>query len=194
MNKGKTEEIELKILESCARATENAANMNRKLAKDSGEDNWGEYEATFVAMLYHELVQSGIDYWRISLENKPRTKDEKYEDKKIDLWVEAGNELTYMIEAKLISYREKSKGLRRMNSMNGVKGDLDKLNGIIKNRSSIKGIAIGAYTGRSNVSLQQIKDKIEKDTKSYLSEKVKLIVSTPKERDFVSVVNWKGDS
>jgi hypothetical protein len=185
MNKGTTEEIELKILDSCAKATGKAANMNRKLAKDSGEDNWSEYEATFVAMLYHELVQSGIDYWRISLENRPDTNDEKYKDKKIDLWVEADDDLTYMIEAKLISYREKSKGLRRMNSMGGVKGDLDKLKGIIKNRPSMKGVAIGAYTGRSNVSLQQIKDKVEKDTKSYLSDKVKLIVSIPKECDFV---------
>ena len=186
MNKGKAEEIELKILDSCARATEKAANMNRKLAKYYGEDNWGEYEATFVAMLYHELVLSGIDQWRISLENNPDTKDENYKDKKIDLWVEApSDKLTYMIEAKLISYREKSKGLRHMNSMNGVKGDLDKLTGIIRNRSSIKGIVVGAYTGESNVSLQQIKDEVKKDTKKYLSNKLKMIVSTPEECDFV---------
>ena len=186
MNKGKAEEIELKILDSCARATMKSANMNRKLAKYYGEDNWGEYEATFVAMLYHELLLSGIDQWRLSLENNPDSKDERYKDKKIDLWVEApGDKLTYMIEAKLISYREKSKGLRHMNSMNGVKGDLNKLSGIIKNQSSIKGIVVGPYTGESNVSLQQIKDKVKKDTKTYLSNKLKLMVSTPKECDFL---------
>jgi hypothetical protein len=69
--------------------------------------------------------------------------------------------------------------------MNGVKGDLNKLSGIIKNQSSIKGIVVGAYTGESNVGLQQIKDKVKKDTKTYLSNKLKLIVSTPKECDFV---------
>ena len=186
MNKGKEDEIELKILDSFARATEKAANMNRKLAKYYGEDNWGEYEATFVAMLYHELLLSGIDQWRISLENSPETKDDKYEDKKIDLWVEApGDKLTYMIELKLISYREKSKGLRHMNSMNGVRGDLDKLAGIVKNGSSTKGIVVAAYTGESKVSLQQIKDKVNKDTKKYLSNKLKLIVSTSKECDFI---------
>lgn len=186
MNKGKAEEIELKILESCAKATEKAANMNRKLAKYYGEDNWGEYEATFVAMLYHELVLSGIDQWRISLENNPDTKDERYKGKKIDLWVEApGDKLTYMIEAKLIYYREKSKGLRHMNSKSGVEGDLDKLTGIIINQPSTKGIVVAAYTGESKVSLQQIKDGVKKDTKKYLSNKLNLIVSTPKECDFV---------
>ena len=140
----------------------------------------------FVAMLYHELLLSDIDQWRLSLENNPDIKDERYKDKKIDLWVEApGDKLTYMIEVKLISYREKSKGLRHMNSMNGVKGDLNKLSGIIKNQSSIKGIVVGAYTGESNVRLQQIKNEVKKDTKTYLSNKIKLIVSTPKECDFV---------
>lgn len=186
MSKGKECEIELKILDSCARATKKSVNRNRKLAKYYSEDNCGEYEATFVAMLYHELVLSGIDKWRISLENNPDTKDENYKDKKIDLWVEAPDDkLTYMIEAKLISYGEKSKGLRHMNSMNGVKGDLDKLTGIIRNRSSIKGIAVGAYTGESNVTLQQIKDEVKKDRKKYLSDKLKFIASTSKECDFI---------
>ena len=186
MNKGKEDEIERKILDSCAKATRKSANMNRKLAKYYGEDNWGEYEATHVPMLYHELVLSGVDQWRISLENNPDTKDERYKDKKIDLWVEApGDKLTYMIEAKLIYYREKSKGLRHMNSMNGVKGYLDKLAGIVENGPTTKGIVVAAYTGESKVSLQQIKDKVNKDTKKYLSNKLKLIVSTSKECDFI---------
>ncbi len=185
MNKLKAGKTELKILESCARATNKSACMNVKEAKEIGDESWSEFEATFVALLYHELIESGVDYWRISLENKPNTDNEKHKDKKIDLWVETDEDITYMIEVKLIIYKEKSEGLRRMNSMAGVRGDLDKLKEIIKNNPSVKGIVIGAYTGKAEVKLKEIIEKIDEDTKSYLSENLKLIVSTSKECKFL---------
>jgi beta-xylosidase len=44
-------------------------NKKNEESTEEEEEEWSEYEATYKAMLYHELITQGIDFKRISLEN-----------------------------------------------------------------------------------------------------------------------------
>ncbi|MEM0134962.1 MAG: hypothetical protein QXU18_07020 [Thermoplasmatales archaeon] len=162
---------------ACSEVSKKIKKVNEKL-KDKGE--WQEHEATFTAMLYHELIVQGIDYSKLSLENQPDTNSKNSKGKKIDLWFEEyqGDKLdiTYAHEIKLIGVRKVRGGefgLRFMNSKAGVYGDLIKLDKYLEDEKDEVGIAIAAYTGKDEISPEKIISLLGHKTSRYTGEKPK---------------------
>ena len=65
----------LKIIRKAAEEADRKKNaMNEITAKDKKMEEWVEYEATYKAMLYCELINNKLDYRRISMENRSEAK------------------------------------------------------------------------------------------------------------------------
>lgn len=164
-------------------ATENADKMknvmNKKEAVRYKESSWSEYEATFKAMLYHQLIKNGLEYWKISMEYSPDAKDNSdIELKRIDIWIDEAND-DYLLEVKLIGVDNDTKGLRRVNNKDGLYGDLLKLTEIVKyfKDESTFGIAIAVYDGHDNsIDCEYIESKLKPEVKDILNRQVKMMI------------------
>ncbi len=160
-------------------------------------DKWGEHEATWKALLYHELIL--IDEKvkdNLTMENRPNTKNEKTGRKRIDLWLGDPNN-TFVLEVKLIHYKKrKSKyGVSKLNSKAGVYGDLLKLTDYLnsKDGSGVKGIVIAVYKGDNrkgkedrNLDVKEIIEKIEPKLFDLINDNLQLLVCSNGECEYAT--------
>ena len=174
-------------------ATEEAEKMKNDMNKERGntyeENFWREHEATYKAMLYHQLIKNGLEFYRISMENSPEAEGNKdIESRKIDLWVDKGND-NYFLEVKMFYVNTKTKGLRRVNNKTGVYGDLLKLTEIVRHRNDENtfGTAIAVYNGSDDtIGFEYIKQRLDEKVTSLLNRYVKLIVCANGKCEYVN--------
>lgn len=182
-------ELETLILKAAEEAENMKNNMNEEEAKDSGRDSWSEYEATFKAMFYHQLIENGLVYQKISMENHPDVKEGNYlEKKKIDIWIEETND-DYLIEVKLIGVDPTSQSLKKVyDKSDSLKVDLVKLTNIINyyKDGHTFGIAIAVYDGDdSNIDCDYMESRLNKDVTKLLSPYVRIIVCANRKCKYV---------
>jgi hypothetical protein len=167
------------ILEATEKADKMKNDMNKKRAAKYEESSWLEYEATFKAMLYHQLIKNGLDFQKISMENSPVAEgNEDIESKKIDIWIDEEN-YDYFLEVKMIFVKEETGGLRRVNDKDGAYGDLLKLAEILRYRNdkSTFGVAIAVYNGPDDkIDCEYIVSKLNKEVTGLLSQHVKMMI------------------
>ena len=60
-------ELDALILKASEKADKMKNHMNKKEAEKYKDDTWAQFEATFNAMLYHQLIKNGLEYWNISM-------------------------------------------------------------------------------------------------------------------------------
>ena len=125
-----------------------SANVSKYIKQWSERNNerWGEHEATWKALLFHELIL--IDEKvkdSLSMENTPITKNKRTKGKKMDFWIGE----YFIIEVKLVKYKRRKSGygISNLNSKAGVYGDLLKLQAYLTSKagSGIKGIVIAVH-------------------------------------------------
>lgn len=176
MSRNETDSLILNVAE---KADKMKNDMNKKRAAKYEESSWLEYEATFKAMLYHQLIKNGLDCWKISMENSPVAEGNKdIESKKIDIWIDEEN-YDYFLEVKMIRVKTETGGLRRVNDKKGVYGDLLKLDEILRYRNdkSTFGVAIAVYNGPDdNIDYEYIESKLNKEATGLLSQNLKMMI------------------
>jgi hypothetical protein len=150
-------------------------------------DRWGEHEATWKALLFHELIL--IDEKvkdSLSMENTPHTKNKRTRGKRIDMWLGDSNNI-FVIEVKLIHYKKRDSGygISNLNSKAGVYGDLLKLQGYLtsKDGSGVNGIVIAVHEVDNrkdkedrNLDVKKIIAKIDPKPVDLLSDNLQLLV------------------
>lgn len=176
MNENKLDNLILTALEE---ADKMKNDMNKKRSAKYEESSWLEYEATFKAMLYHQLIKNGLDFQRISMENSIVAEgNEDIESKKIDIWIDETND-DYLLEVKMIGVHQETKGLRRVNNKDGLYRDLLKLTEIVKyyNDKSTFGVAIAVYDGHNDsIDCVYVESKLNKEVTGLLTQYVKMII------------------
>lgn len=172
-------ELDDLILKAVEEADKMKIDMNKKKASENEENSWSEYEATFKAMIYHQLIENGLDYRKISMENSPDVKnDDDLESKKVDIWINEANDV-YLMEVKMIGVHSKTKGLRKVNNKDGLYGDLLKLTEIVKYYKDKHnfGIAIAVYDGHDdNIDCEYLESRLNKDLTDLLSNYIKMMI------------------
>ena len=168
------------LILTAAEAAETMKNaMNKQRGETYEENLWREHEATFKAMLYHQLIMNGLECYRISMENSPVAEGNKdIESKRIDIWIDEEEE-DYFLEVKRVYVNPDTKGLRRVNNKNGVYGDLLKLTKIVKyhNDENTFGTVIAVYNGPDDaIDCEYIESKLKTDVKSLLNNYVRMII------------------
>ena len=147
-------------------------------------DKWGEHEATWKALLFHELILidervKGI----LSMENTPITKNKRTKGKKMDFWIGE----YFIIEVKLVKYKKRKSGygISNLNSKAGVYGDLLKLQAYLTGEagSGIKGIVIAVHEVDNwkskedrDLDVSKIIAKIDPQLVDLLSDNLQLLV------------------
>ncbi len=172
--------VENRYFELVRRASNNVSEFtNRK-------ERWNEYEATWKALLFHELIQIDENVKdSISMENQAYTTNKKTWGKKFDMWL--GD--SFVLEVKLVWYRKQVRkdGLRKMNSKTGVRGDLKKLRDFIDSKKgSVKGIAIAVNAKRGNVTPEEIIKLVDGKLIKMLSGDLKLLVCSNGKCEYAS--------
>ena len=162
--------------------------MNKKRAKTYEESSWREHEATFKAMLYHQLIENGLEFCRISMENSPVAPGNKdLESMRIDIWIDE-EECNYFLEVKMFYVNPRTKGLRRINNEKGVLGDLRKLTKIltVRNDENTFGTAIAVYNGSDDtIGFEYIRQRLDENVTNLLNRHVKLIVCANEKCEYV---------
>ncbi len=177
-------ELDALILKASEKADKMKNHMNKKEAEKYKDDTWAEFEATFKAMLYHQLIKNGLEYWNISMENSFEAEDnKKIASKRVDIWIDEMN-VNYLLEVKMMGVNEKTKGLRRVNNKAGLYGDLIKLTGLVEykeNDGHTFGTAIAVYNGHDGtIDCEYIESRLKGDVTSLLTRYVRLIICANK--------------
>ena len=174
---------ENKYFELVKQASENVSKYVKQWSELHNE-RWGEYEATWKALLFHELIL--IDEKlkdNLSMENSLFTKDEQIKGKRMDIWLgPTGN--TYAIEVKRIHYNQGKYGygIEGLNSQKGVYGDLLKLKDCLatKDVSGVKGIAIAVLSVRGeedrDIQVDKIIAKIQQKIFDLINDDLRLLI------------------
>ena len=163
-----------------------SANVSMYIKQWSERNNerWGEHEATWKALLFHELIL--IDEKvkdSLSMENTPNTKNKRTKGKRMDFWI--GEYL--VIEVKLVKYKKRKSGygISNLNSKAGVYGDLLKLQAYLTSKagSGIKGIVIAVHEVDNwkskedrDLDVSKIIAKIDPQLVDLLSDNLQLLV------------------
>lgn len=171
-------ELDALILKASEKADKMKNHMNEKEAEKYKDDTWAEFEATFKAMLYHQLIKNGLEYWNISMENSLEDEDKKIASKRVDIWIDKMN-VNYLLEVKMVGVYEKTKGLRRVNNKAGLYGDLIKLTELVEynNDGHTFGTAIAVYNGHDGtINCKYIESGLKDEVTSLLTRYVRLII------------------
>ena len=172
-------ELDDLILKAIREAEKMKIDMNLKEASESGKGTWSEYEATFKAMIYHQLIENGLDYRKISMENRPEVKKrDDLKRKRIDIWIDETND-DYLLEVKMIGVHPRTKSLLRVYNKKGLYGDLVKLTELLKyyKDEHTFGIAIANYNGpENNIDCGYIESRLNRDATDFLSPRLKMII------------------
>ena len=172
-------ELDTLILKASEEADKMKNYMNKKEGKKYKDDTWAESEATFKAMLYHQLIKNGLEYWNISMENSLEAEDKKIASKRVDIWIDK-MKVNYLLEVKMVGVNRKTKGLRRVNNKAGLYGDLIKLTELVKykkNDGHTFGTAIAVYNGHnSTINCKYIESGLKDEVTSLLTRYVRLII------------------
>lgn len=170
-----------RYFELVRQAGENVSKYIKKRVEKDGEDRWGEYEATWNTLLFHELILIGEkikDY--LSMENPADTEDKETKGKKFDVWIQDSKiGINYVSEVKLIEYRKRKRGFgfTKLNSKDGVYGDLLKINAYLKSEKNhdLKGISIAANVTKG-VDVNDVILKVDNKLKKLLSNDLRLLI------------------
>jgi hypothetical protein len=171
-----------KYFEMVRQASENVSKYIIQWGKRNNEDRWGEHEATWKALLFHELIL--IDEKvkdNLSMENTPITEDRKTKGKRFDLWLEdLKNSTDYLLEVKFIHYKERKRGygITMLNSKAGIYGDLLKLDRYLTShrKPDLKGISIAVNEEDDKVDVSKIIKKIDKELLKLLNNNLRLLI------------------
>ena len=102
-----------RYFEMVRRASENVSKYIKKWSKRNDDERWGEHEATWKALLFHELILSDDKVKdNLSMENTTITNDRKTMGKRFYLWLkDSKNSIDYVLEVKLIQYKVRKKDM-----------------------------------------------------------------------------------
>lgn len=113
------------------------------------EDNIYEYESLFRAMIYHELMNLGIYFGDVTLDNPINSKTKELKSKKPDIWVEnTESKESYVMEIKTIRQNNKSKIIKQIDESAGntIINDIKKLSSLMREMpTAVKGIMVVSY-------------------------------------------------
>ncbi len=184
--KGKIGEAKMKnedgYFELVRQACENVSRYIEQWSKQNNGEIWGEHEATWKALLFHELILSDKDMKdNLSMENKAETDDEDTQGKRFDFWLlDSKNKIYYLIEVKFIhkKNRKSGYGFIKLNSKEGVYGDLLKLGHYFDSNKEhdSKCISIAVNTGKDNVEVGEIIKKVDQKLTSLLNDDLRLLI------------------
>jgi hypothetical protein len=176
------------LLKAAGAADQKKNDMNEIKAKLYNEKSWAEYEATYKAMLYHELLNNGLNFSDISMENgvAEEYRKGKLERAKFDLWIEYG-EKTLVLEVKLFGDKDKNRGLYLKTEKRGIYTDLKKLSLLISDGQSdgTDCVALAIYEGKKFTELRQLESYIAKEIRDLLSDHLKLMICSGGKCEFV---------
>lgn len=170
-----------RYFELVRQASENVSKYIKKRIEQNGDDRWGEYEATWKALLFHELIlidEKVKNY--LSMENPADTEDQDTKRKKFDVWIQDSEiNINYVMEVKLTYFEEpkKESWIKMRNAESGVYADLLKINTYLKSEKNndIKGISIAANLTKG-IDVNQIVDNVDDDTKKLLRGDLRLMI------------------
>ena len=168
-----------RYFELVRQASENVSKYIKKRIEQNGDDRWGEYEATWKALLFHELIlidEKVKNY--LSMENPADTEDQDTKRKKFDVWIQDSEiNINYVMEVKLTYFEEpkKESWIKMRNKESGVYADLIKINTYLKSDHDIKGISIAANLTKG-IDVNQIVDNVDDDTKKLLRGDLRLMI------------------
>lgn len=170
-----------RYFELVRQASENVSKYIKKRIEQNGDDRWGEYEATWKALLFHELIlidEKVKNY--LSMENPADTEDQDTKRKKFDVWIQDSEiNINYVMEVKLTYFEGpiKESWIKMRNKESGVYADLIKINTYLKSEKNndIKGISIAANLTKG-IDVNQIVDNVDDDTKKLLRGDLRLMI------------------
>ena len=170
-----------RYFELVRQASENVSKYIKKRIEQNGDDRWGEYEATWKALLFHELIlidEKVKNY--LSMENPADTEDQDTKRKKFDIWIQDSEiNINYVMEVKLTYFEEpkKESWIKMRNAESGVYADLLKINTYLKSEKNhdIKGISIAANLTKG-IDVNEIVDNVDDGTKKLLRGDLRLLI------------------
>ena len=170
-----------RYFELVRQASENVSKYIKKRIEQNGDDRWGEYEATWKALLFHELIlidEKVKNY--LSMENPADTEDQDTKRKKFDVWIQDSEiNINYVMEVKLTYFEGPIKGswIKMRNKESGVYADLIKINTYLKSEKNhdIKGISIAANLTKG-IDVNEIVDNVDDGTKKLLRGDLRLMI------------------
>ena len=179
-----------RYFELVMQAGENVSKYIKKCIEEKGEDRWGEYEATWNALLFHELIlidEKVKNY--LSMENPADTEDQKTKGKKFDVWIQDSEiNINYVLEVKLTYFKEpqRESGIKILNVESGVYKDLLKINTYLESEKNndVKGICIAANVTKG-VDVNEIVANVDDDTKKLLSNDLRLLICSDGKCEYV---------
>ena len=170
-----------RYFELVRQASENVSKYIKKRIEQNGDDRWGEYEATWKALLFHELIlidEKVKNY--LSMENPADTEDQDTKRKKFDVWIQDSEiNINYVMEVTLTYFEEpkKESWIKMRNAESGVYADLLKINTYLKSEKNndIKGISIAANLTKG-IDVNEIVDNVDDGTKKLLRGDLRLLI------------------
>ena len=161
-----------------------------KKSIEEEDDGWNEHEATWKALLFHELILSDEkvkDY--LSMENKANTTERNTINKRFDFWIQDSEiGINYVLEVKLIHHKRRKNGIgfTKLNSDTGVYGDLMKINQYLtsENVYVVKGISI-AVSLNSGVDVNEVIQKVDVNLKEMLNDDLRLLICSNGKCEYV---------
>ena len=164
-------------------ASENVSKYDKRWSARHNE-RWGQHEATWKALLFHELILIDAKLKdNLSMENTPETKNRRTKGKRIDIWLGDSDNM-FVIEVKLIKYKKRKSGygFSRLNSRSGVYGDLLKLQGYLTSvdGNGANGIVIAVHevgNGENRkLDVNKIVVKVKQNLVDLLNEHLRLLI------------------
>ena len=179
-----------RYFELVRQASENVSKYIRKRVERKKRRRWGEYEATWKALLFHELIlidEKVKDY--LSMENEANTKNLKTNGKRFDFWIQDSEiGINYVLEVKLIDYKKRKNGIgfTKLNSKDGVYGDLSKIDTYLKSEKNhdVKGISI-AVNDFNGIDVSEVIKKVDVNLKEMLSDDLRLLICSDGKCEYV---------
>lgn len=131
-------------------ATKKIIAIHRKNKDNSENENKiYEYESLFRSMIYHELMNLGIYFGDVKMDNPINSEKKELKTKKPDIWIENnGNKKSYVLEIKMIKHHEKSKIIQQINADkdHSIIKDIRKLSSLIlEMHDDVMGIMVISY-------------------------------------------------
>ena len=174
---------ENRYFEVIKQASENVSKYDKRWSARHNE-RWGQHEATWKALLFHELILTdGKLKDNLSMENTPETENKQTKGERIDIWL-GNSDNMFVIEVKLIKYKERKSGygFSGLNSRAGVYGDLLKLQGYLTSDdgNGANGIVIAMHeVGEGedrNLDVNKIIAKVDQNLIDLLNDNLRLLV------------------